>query len=319
MTASQTRSSASSGAKYALSIVIPCASPRDPHLLELLASIERQSFPKERLEVLVMSQGNSEEARTAGILKARGTIIGCLDADNQLLGYETLQRLYDAASRWDVSGAYPSHYAWFSDDPPLNRYFALLGANDPLAWWLGKADRRSWLVAPGTGTVVFGRSIPTLGSNGFFVKRWIIQQFAAQGVGHIDTCELMRQAGHATYAVVDTVIWHKTGTTLWSWLRKRYHYARTLYFQQLPRRQWLMVASPRDWLLVGLFGVASLLLLPHLWLSVRGYRRVRDWSWLLHPVACLGLTCVYSLAWAQHVMGRTVMAVAKTCKWSRGR
>ena len=280
-----------------LSLVIPVG-PHDEATLErLLDSIGRQSFPKTELEVLLQYQGHSEEARAAGIRRAQGEIIGCLDADNQLLGHEFLQRLYDAACDPAVVGAYPSHYAWFADDAPLNRYFALLGANDPLAWWLGKADRHSYLHRGNQtcGVQRFDGSIPTLGSNGFFVKRALAQPFAdAWAQSHIDGCEAMRQAGFDTYTVVDAVIWHHTGTSLVAWLRKRYRYARQFGLSQ--RRLWQLVHTPGDWLKVVAFAAASLCVLPHLWVSVVGARRVRDRSWALHPFVCLCLTCVYSVA-----------------------
>lgn len=288
--------------RFALSLVIPVG-PRDgPALERLLASIDRQAFPKDHLEVLLQYEGNSEEARAAGIAKAQGDIIGCLDADNQLLGFEFLSRMHTEAGLPGVVGAYPSHYAWMSSDPPLNRYFALLGVNDPLAWWLGKADRRSWLVAPRTEQLVFGGSLPTLGSNGFFVKRQAAQPFvAAWARSHIDGCEAMRAAGLDTYTLVDSVLWHHTGDSWWGYLRKRFTYALRHGFD--PARRWHLV-EPRDLPRVALFGLASCLVLPHLWLSLRGYRRVRDVAWFLHPLVCGSLTCMYVLALVIHLARR---------------
>ena len=285
-----------------LSLVIPVGPHDDEALANLLASIDRQAFPKESLEVLLQYEGNSEEARAEGIRQATGDIIGCLDADNQLLGFEFLQHMVAAALQSDVCGVYPSHYAWFADDAPLNRLFALLGGNDPLALFLGKADRRSWLVAPRTERVVFRGSVPTLGSNGFFVKRECVQPYWwAWRSSHIDGCQVMADHGHGTYTVVDTVIWHRTGLTLGSWLKKRYTYAVTLGLR--PRR-WRLVATVGDWLKCGLFLLLSLCLLPSLWVSGVGYRRHRDHSWWLLPLAAAGLACVYTVALAQHLLGR---------------
>lgn len=285
-----------------LSLIIPVGPHDDGPLRNLLASIDRQAFPKDQLEVLIMREGNSEEARARGIAQAQGEIIGCLDADNQLLGFTFLRDMVNAAGAPGSVGAYPSHYAWFADDPPLNRYFALLGVNDPLCWWLGKADRRSWLVAPRTERVVFGRSIPSLGTNGFFVKRSAIQPFLTGFPGHIDICERMRQAGYATYTVVDAVIWHRTGDSLLTWLKKRYRYVDTLYWQRVDARDWRMVRGPLDAWHVATFALASLVVLPHLWLSLRGYRRVRDPAWFLHFSCCSGITLVYGLAFARHLL-----------------
>jgi hypothetical protein len=36
---------------------------------------------------------------------------------------------------------------------------------------------------------------------------------------------------------------------------------------------------------------------PHLYTALRGYGRVRDRAWFVHPVVCLMLTAVYGWAW----------------------
>jgi len=79
--------------------------------------------------------------------------------------------------------AYPWRYAYRKEDTSLNRYFALMGANDPVAWWLGKADRQGWGSdkwqlsgeAEDKGKywlVKFNlENMPTLGDNGVLVWR----------------------------------------------------------------------------------------------------------------------------------------------------
>ena len=61
---------------YELTLVIPVGPHDDTALQNLRASIDRQAFPKERLEVIFCFEGNSEEARATGIRLAQGAIIG---------------------------------------------------------------------------------------------------------------------------------------------------------------------------------------------------------------------------------------------------
>lgn len=291
-----------------LSLVIPCG-PDDERLLqELLISIDYQHFQKEELEVLIMREdaGNSEEAKARGILKASGRIIGMLCADNQLLGTTFLQDLCEAAEDPQVVGAYPARYAWMSGDPPLNRYFALLGANDPVCWWLGKADRSSYLepLSQHADLLQFRDSIPSLGDNGCFFKRQALQLVVrepSQFGSCMDMCEDLRRLGYATYAIINHVIWHKTGLSFWKYLRKRYHYVQTLYWQAYGIRRWRMVSTWSDWIKILLFALSSLLLVPHLWVSLRGYRRIKDPAWFFHPVICWTLTLCYTWALVMHL------------------
>ncbi len=280
-----------------LTVVIPSPTTEDPGLLRLLGDLGQQTFPKHRLEILVATTGSSEEARNRGIRHAQGHIIACLDTDNWLPTTDFLQRHYEAALTPGVTGAYPGRYAYRRSDPSLTRYFALLGANDPVAWWLKKADRDSALdpvAADRTIHFSTGR-IPTLGSNGFFAKRSCIHAHAEGPRGHIDVCEAMREAGHFTYVITEATIGHATGDCgLGSYLAKRLRYARAHYWHVRHPRRWRMVASVREVLSVLGFAVSSLLVLPSLWVSCRGARRVPDRAWLWHPAVCLSLTCVYT-------------------------
>lgn len=309
-----------------LTLVVPVGPGDDARLHEFLASLEGQTYPKVLLEIRLVREGNSEEAKAIGIQRAKGAIIGLFCADNVLVGPRFLEDLTRRAAAPGVTGAYPARYAYVRGDPALNRYFALLGANDPLCWWLGKADRRSYLDAGWTGVhqSVFQGHIPSLGDNGFFIKAALIKSVTQDPTQHfcIDACEDLRRQGHATYVVDGRhVLWHRTGLSLWRYLGKRWRYTRELYWRDHAKRRWHMVAGRRDWLHVVQFAAASLCVLPQLWVSVRGYRRLSDPAWFLHPVVCLALTLLYAGAWIAHLSRRSLRwlfaAIVGQTPWRR--
>ena len=285
-----------------LSIITPCKTRDDPQLLRFLASVRSQTFTD--YELLIETEGNSEEAKCHGILKAKGDILGFFCADNELRDSRFLEVMVRYAQDSQVTGAYTAQYDYVSSDKTLSRYFALLGANDPLCWWLGKADRVGYGTTPQTCLRTFRDDLPSLGDNGFFVKRPLVLQThpTPETFGScMCLCEDLRRLGHATYWVVaEQKLWHRTGEDCWDYFRRRWRYVNDLYFARLPTRRWVMVQTRRDWWGVLTFTVASLSVLPHLFVACRGYLRVRDHAWALHPLVCWLLTWVYAASWIRH-------------------
>lgn len=290
-----------------LSIVIPSRTKDDRDLQRLLKALAAQTY--QDFEVLVETRGNSEEAKGRAALAARGDIVGFFCTDNDIRDPRFLEVMVGYAKEPAVVGAYTERYDHVPSDAPLSRYFALLGANDPVCWWLGKADRADYLQIPRkSATAVTFQSgwIPSLGDNGFFIKREILLQanFTPETFGScMCVCADLQRLGHATYTIVPGVaLWHRTGEDAWDYLKRRWRYVRELYWKKLAMRRWVLVSSQRDWWRAVSFALASILVVPHLWVAWRGYQRVRDRAWFLHPVLCLALTCLYTAAWIEAVL-----------------
>ena len=284
-----------------LSIIVPCKRRNDPQLEGFLASVKQQTFAE--YEVLIETEGNSEEAKCHGILKDQGDILGFFCADNDLRDRHFLREMVWYASQPQVTGAYTAQYDYVPTDKPLSRYFALLGANDPLCWWLGKADRRSYLENGCTMARSFTpmERLPSLGDNGCFLKRALVLQTHPRPEvfgSCMCLCEDLRRLGHATYWVVaEQKLWHRTGEDFWGYFRRRWRYVNDLYFARFSTRRWVMVQTRRDWWGVLTFMLASLSFLPQVFVAGYGYFRVRDRVWVLHPVVCWLLTWLYGVAW----------------------
>ena len=280
-----------------LSIVIPARTRTDPQLSELLDSIKRQSFPQDQLEVLVITEGNSEQAKAYGIQKAKGKYIGLFCADNYLRDENLLQSACWHLDHYPkLTGVYTAQYDYVSSDKALSRYFALLGANDPLCWWLGKADRQSYLQPPKIGTIkVYPEQIPSIGCNGFFVRSELMKKVVTNPDRHfpMDAVVDLIHSGHDLFYRLPIKVWHKSGESMLDYFRRRYVYTRDLYFRQKEKRRWHMVDSRMDWARSLLFLIGSLLVVPNLVTAIRGFRRVHDWSWFMHVGVSYCLSILY--------------------------
>ena len=280
-----------------LSLVIPAKSKDDPKLADLLQSISAQDFPKDEMEVLVITEGTSESAKAIGIRKAKGDVIGILASDNVLSHHESLSHLMRFYERpdWEKYGfgaSFPSFYEHDWNDDILNRYFALIGGNDPLAYYMRKNDRFPYWFR--------GIDLPyrdmrdlTIGDNGFFILKSLIERTDLDNYYHIDNAQ--EAIAHNRVCVINGEIKHNTGGSIVAFFHKRYRYGLQHAFNK--NRRWHLVDfhKPKDIVRLLWFILATLSIIHPLILSIRGYLKIRDVAWFLHPVVCLITLFTYTI------------------------
>lgn len=297
---------------------------------QCLVSIRSQDFPQDRVEILIVDGGSTDgtcelaerhgatvlsrpdlredpEARKSiGLHAASGAIVCFIDSDNILPHSGWLTALLIPFEDPTIVGSQPFRYAHRREDSPLNRYFALFGVNDPVPYFLNKRDRWSWKEdtwrllgsAEDRGQYFKVRFVPdhlpTIGANGFLCRKDILLQSQCdpERFFHIDVhCDQVSM-GHDTYAFVKEDIIHLTGQTFVSFLKKRLVYMDQYYVKDMSARRYIMV-TPADRAKMILFILYSLTLFWPLAESLRGYGRVRDFAWFLHPAVCLGSCLAY--------------------------
>ena len=266
-----------------LSLVIPCRDKEDSKLKELLRSIEAQDFPKKELEVLVITEGTSESVKAIGIRQAKGEVIGILASDNVLVKKWFLRGIY--LHTLEHFAAFPAFYEPVGDF--LNRYFALIGGNDPLSFYMGKNDRlphyKEFQNISQKGT--------SLGDNGFFILKRLIEQTDLDNYYHVDNAN---EASCWATPTNNSII-HNTGGNLIEFFKKRYRYGLQHAFNS--NRRWHLVdfSKPKDIVRLIWFIIASITLVHPLYTALRGYLKIQDKAWFLHPVCCLMTVITYAI------------------------
>lgn len=318
---------------FSISVVIPTFNSARL-LAKCLESIKAQAYPQEKIEIIIADGGstdstieiagkfksevivappereNPEKRKAMGALSAKNDIIAFIDSDNILPHKDWFKRMVAPFFQNDkIIGVSPLRYHYDRSHSLLNRYFSLFGVNDPVAYYFNKRDRFSWAEekwnllgeAVDKGDfyeVVFeAEQIPTLGANGFLVKREILLNAlkSADNFLHIDIhCDLIRM-GYNRYAFVKEDIIHLSGSGLMSFLKKRYLYMKEYYLRDASKRRFKMY-SERDRVRLIKYIIFSLTLIVPIWDALRGYVKVRDPAWFLHPLMCLALLGVYGFA-----------------------
>jgi len=306
---------------------------------KLLKTIQEQNYPKEKLEVIVVD-GNStdktleiiknspfkirlyqgkrpndpEACKGEGLLYAKGEIVGLIDSDNYLPHKNWLKKMiHPLIENTDVVGSYTWRFAYSKSDNPLNRYFSLIGSADPVGLYLGKADKMSYISDKWIG---FGKVIdnfrnyfvvkfdkdhfPTLGSNGFFVRKKFIMKgkSSPNKFFHIDVPYDILKFNLNKYAVVKDVIIHDTAIDLKTFLVKRVKYMQLHYQKRSKDRRYRVFdpRSARDLIKLIVFIIFSLTFIQPFYISVRGYAKIKDTAWFIHPAFCFSIAMAYFVA-----------------------
>jgi len=300
-----------------------------------LWSIVEQDYPKEKVEIVIADGGSTDTTvsiakkyganvtnvpkevqgaeynKGVAVSKSKNEILAEIDQDNILPHKKWLRKMVaPLVEDAEIVGVEPLRYKYMRNMELMDRYFALFGVNDPLPYYLGKADRISYHSDKYT---LFGEAedkgkyykikfspdkIPTLGANGFLVRREIIMENAKAGVGeylHIDVTVDLINKGYNKFAFVKDSIIHETNSKgLYTFIMRRKHFMEKYYFQDFSKRRYSVFVFPKD--LPGLiyFVFISITFVKPLYDAFRGFIKVPDVAWFIHPVMCFGMTVVYS-------------------------
>jgi len=203
-------------------------------LLECLGRIHSQNYPKGLLEILLVDGGskdatidvakrfgakvihgnhpqNAEARRYVGIQHARNDIIVSIDSDNILPHKNWLKDMVQPFMEdKDIIAAFTKWYGFTADTTPIDQYYALLGGNDPITFYLGKNDRVPYPCdrLPRGAILVKKKMdydivkfdtdhLPAIGCNGFLIRREVASQLryaTAEEFFHIDVNIAFRPA-----------------------------------------------------------------------------------------------------------------------------
>ena len=311
-------------------------------LEDCLKSIQRQIYPKKKIEIVVVDGGSSdltlsiakkykskiiikkgkgsEEAKAYGLQKAKGELIADFGSDNILPDQNWLRNIVAPFLKdKEIIASYPLYYTYQKSETPFNRYVALFGVNDPLPYYLKKADRQPFFEK---GYNLSGKSadkgsyykvkftasnLPTVGANGFFIKTEILKKARVDpgNYFHIDVIYDVVKQDYNTFAVVKNSIIHKTGDTLFSLLKKRNRYFSQLYLSKKRNRRYHIVSSD-NYFKVFLFIIFSLTIVQPLLVSLKGFLKKRDLAWFLHPVFCFTITIIYTKTIILHLINKWI-------------
>ena len=301
---------------------------------QCLASIRSQDYPQEKIDIVIIDGSSKDNTRVivkkfdvrvtvvspkfqnaeynkgVGVRKAKGELLLMLDHDNVLPHNKWLRKMVQPLlDHKNIVAVETLRYHYNPTFSLLDRYFALFGIGDPLAFYLGKADRLSYLYSTYN---LFGKKkdmgkyyivefdpdrVPTLGANGFLICRNILVKHAQIDTNdffHIDVNVDLIRKGFRRYAFIKDDIIHLTGyKNISSFLYRRKLFMEQFHFKTKAARRF-SVYQPRDFGKLIIFILYAATFVKPFLDAFRGYRRLPDIAWFLHPFLCFALLLIYT-------------------------
>lgn len=253
----------------------------------------------------------AEYNKGVALSHARNELILLIDHDNILPHKNWLKKMVKPFQEIeDLTGVEVLRFTYSKKDNMLDRYFSLIGGVDPVPYYLGKDARLSYafdsynMLGESTDKGDYflvrfeGKKIPTLGANGSMLRRSLLKHAKVDpdNFFHIDINYDLIQEGHNKYAFVKDSIIHYKKTKFLEFIKfliRRKKIMERQYFQSLKKRRYAVYMGSMDRKGLILFVIYSLTFVKPFLDSLRGYMKVKDIAWFLHPFICISFLMVY--------------------------
>ena len=310
-----------------------------------LESIRNQNYPQKNIEIIIIDGGSKDNTKKivsefnvrwfiadpkkqstefnkiVGIEKSKGELLFMLDHDNILPNKNVLKKMVKPFLDHDeMVGVETLRYHYDPKTTLLDRYVALFGVTDPLAFYLGKADRMSFIYEgydKKYNPKDFGEyflvkftkdNIPTIGANGFLIRKSTLLKHADVRPGHyfhIDVNVDLIKKGFNTYAFIKDSITHLAGHgSIRYYLVRRMRFVKQYYLVEGKKslkhaRRYSLYEKKDFWWLIYFIVIGITFVIPFID-SIRGYRKIHDIAWFIHPILCFGFVVIYGYVIMEH-------------------
>lgn len=310
-----------------------------------------QKYPKKLIEYIIVDGGSTngtielareygckiiqkglkveEEARASLAIKAaKGDLILDLESDNIITSSDWFEQMVKPfKENKNVFFTYSAYNGYEKDMPATTRYCALIGAPDPVLYYLNKTEKIPLYQKKYTKgklidetkdyyVVEFNRdNLPTLGANGCMILRSAINKVNKDSskFTHTDAIAQLVDMGYTTFGVVKNSLIHAANPRVFDLVKRRVEVKRNFYDARRGKRKYLVYnpSSAVDrWNLVKCV-IFSITLIVPLAESIWGYFTIRDLAWFLHAPISFLLVVGYGISELQFQFTSAVHYVRK--------
>ncbi|MDD2225377.1 MAG: glycosyltransferase family 2 protein [Candidatus Shapirobacteria bacterium] len=266
---------------------------------------------KYQAKILKNPLKTAEAGKAVGFKQAIGKYIALIDSDNILPTKNWLQKNIDILEKdSSLIGTEPIRFTYRPKAGFIERYSALIGVNDPYAFISGVYDRQNFINFKWTGlkidqidknqyikiTLKPNSAIPTIGANGtIFRSDFLKNNLKSDYLFDIDILAdyLNKNKKPIYFAKVKQGIIHTfCESSIKKFIRKQNRRI-TDYFNYQNLRQF-------NWNQTNKYGILkfilyTVLIIPVLFDTIRGFYNKPDSAWFFHPLACFITLYLYTI------------------------
>ena len=298
-----------------------------------LKSIKKQTVSSKDYEIIIADGGSTdntiniakiynskivdnplktaEAGKAVGIKNAKGKYIALIDSDNILPTINWLKTNIEILDGDEsLIGCEPLSFTYRKNAGYIERYSALIGANDPYAFVTGVYDRKNYINYKWTGLKIHqidyhkyikielksGFPIPTIGANGtIFRTKFLKDNLKIDYLFDIDIIsESLKSNENSLYfaKVKQGIIHTFCESSLKKFIRKQNRRITDYYYYQ-NFRQYNWGDTNKSGVVKFVF--YTILIFPSLFDSLRGFIHKPDIAWFFHPLACFITIYLYAI------------------------
>lgn len=323
-----------------ISFIIPTLNAQSV-LETCLKSIKKQTFSSKNYEIIIADGGSTdntlkiakkyhtkivknplktaEAGKAVGVRKAIGIYIALIDSDNILPTKNWLQTNINILEKdSNLIGTEPLFFTYRPSAGFIERYSALTGVNDPYAFISGVYDRQNYINFKWTGLKIDqidkkqyieiklkpNSPVPTIGANGtIFKSSFLKNNLHSDYLFDIDIIAnyLSKNKNPIYFAKVKQGIIHTfCESSVKKFIRKQNRRI-TDYFYYQNLRQFNWDQTNKSGILKFIF--YTVLIIPMLFDTFRGFLHKPDLAWFFHPIACFITLYLYTINTIKNKLG----------------
>ena len=274
---------------------------------------------KYKCKIIKNTLKTAEAGKAVGVKNSHAKYICLIDSDNILPQKNWLKKmLYPLEKNQQIIGSEPIKFTYRPKSGIIERYSALIGANDPYAFVTGVFDRQNYIDGRWTHlnidqidqhqyiliTLKPHEPIPTIGANGtIFRSSFLKKNLHSDYLFDIDIISLvLKQTNQPLlFAKVKGGIIHTFCESSIKKFIKKQSRRLTDYYIYQNQRQYNWNTSLKSGPITFIF--YTLLIFPPIVDSIIGFIRRPDLVWLLHPFFCWLTLVIYIWVTLKHRLG----------------